>query len=203
MTGWHGGMKSWPATPIPAQMTLTVAPNRELHGESAEDSPHLCDCTVALLFPLLSLFPSSSTDVISCSPRFISKSASWETQNAEGKQGNTKLQHNLCQSDFRSGGHGEPGMLMVFMTTPVKPWSQAPKDQHTEGGIFIFTSFFQLIGRRVPDSSLKPTCSWSFSLFRLPFKCLSRNLVHRNKWSGLNCNGFCDARRKAGHCRAL
>lgn len=39
-------------------MTLKVAPNREFHGESAEDPWQLCDCTVALLFPLPSLFPS-------------------------------------------------------------------------------------------------------------------------------------------------
>lgn len=158
--GWlTRGMKSWSSTPIPAQMTLKVAPNREFHGESAEDPWQLCDCTVALLFPLPSLFPSPSPAHQDLSDK--SKSASWETQHAEGKQGNTKLQHYLRQSDFSSGGHGEPGMLMVFMTMPAKSWSQAPKDQQTEGGIFIITSFFQLIGgcRTQTSSQLAPEAS--------------------------------------------
>ena len=185
MTGWHGGMKSWPSTPIPAQMTPKVAPHREFTERQLRNTPN---CVTALwpwfspcpvyFLPLLQMLSPAHQD--------LSQSASWEIQHAGGKQGNTKLQHNLYQSDFRSGAHGEPGMLMVFMRMPGRPWSQAPQDEHTEGGTSIFTSFFQLRRRRVLDSNPKPACSWSFSHSRVPFKCLSRNLVHRNKWSGLN-----------------
>lgn len=125
-------------------MTLKVALSRESHAGSAEAS------LMTALQPYFSLYPTHllpfpSPDVSSCSPISVSESASWKTQHTEGRWENIELQHNLCQSAFSSGAHGGSGSLMVFMTTPGKLGSQEPKNQHTDGGISSFLTFFRSV----------------------------------------------------------
>lgn len=90
---------------------------------------------------------------------------------------------------------------MVFMEMPGKPLKPGPQGSARRGRDFHFPKLLPVNSWVRPDSNLKPTCLWNFSLPSFPLTRFSKKQVLRNEAS--SANGFCDAQRRAGHWRHL